>query len=92
MTLLLYVRQVPKEYLDRFAFVRDDEPRCRAQTARVYPGAAPGAYSCRRQYRAMVNLLDDVVARLEDKLRARGMSVSWSWPRLFIRGILCAHP
>ena len=36
------------------AEVTDDEPHCRAQTARVYPGAPPGEYSCRRQYRAMV--------------------------------------
>jgi arylsulfatase A-like enzyme len=65
--------QVPKDQLDKFAFVTDDETACQAQTAYIYPGSGPSDYRCRAQYLAMVNLLDGVLGNITDTLKAKGM-------------------
>ena len=41
----------------------------------VWPGfnASTAGYSCRRQYHAMVNLLDGVVAEITDALVSKAM-------------------
>eukprot|EP00927_Polykrikos_kofoidii_P044750 TRINITY_DN38633_c0_g1_i1.p1 TRINITY_DN38633_c0_g1~~TRINITY_DN38633_c0_g1_i1.p1 ORF type:complete len:617 (-),score=75.20 TRINITY_DN38633_c0_g1_i1:393-2033(-) len=66
--------QVPAAYLDKFSFIGDDEGQCRQQTANVLPeNPINFTFSCRRTYRAMVNLLDGVLGRLVGKLKARGL-------------------
>jgi len=66
--------QVPQEYLQKFAFVQDDEGECNAQTPNVLPENPPGfKFSCRRQYRSMVNMLDELLGKVEAKLRQKGL-------------------
>ena len=74
--------QVPKPYLDKFAFMKPtDETACYTQsqagftpmTTEVYPGFGndQADYSCRAQYAAMINFLDDNVAALVATLKAK---------------------
>ncbi|KAG7374800.1 twin-arginine translocation pathway signal protein [Nitzschia inconspicua] len=66
--------QVPQEYLDRFDFMSDDETMCNAQTSTVIgPDDTAPKYSCRKQYHAMVKVLDDIIGTLVDRLKDRGM-------------------
>jgi len=70
--------QVPQEYLDKFDFITNDSQLCRAQTENIVPAdnhnhPQPPVYSCRKQYRAMVNLLDDIIGKLVGKFRERGL-------------------
>jgi arylsulfatase A-like enzyme len=75
--------QVPKEYLQQFDFITatDDGDRCRVETANVYPenDQQPVRISCRKQYRAMVHLLDDMIGKVVDRLVKRNM-----WDNLLI--------
>lgn len=66
--------QVPQAYLDKFQF-DDDETICRSQTPRILsPNATHDApFSCRKQYHAMVNLLDDILASIEKELQEAGL-------------------
>lgn len=67
--------QVPKEYLDQFDFIttNDDEDQCRVETSNVFPKneKQPARISCRKQYRAMVHLLDDMIGKVVDRLRKK---------------------
>lgn len=68
--------QVPKDYLDKFDFMEDDDAECQAQTGYIYPpdeDALPPKFSCRKQYHAMVNLLDDLVGSLVHEFKAQGL-------------------
>lgn len=67
--------QVPQNYLDRLDFIEDDTDMCKAQTPNILPPSEvpPPPFSCRRQYRAMVALLDDIIGNLTKSLRDRGM-------------------
>jgi len=66
--------QVPEEYLEKFSFMQDDEGQCHAQTPNVLPIDPPTfTFHCRRQYRGMVNLLDDIVGKVVSKLKAKGL-------------------
>lgn len=61
--------QVPKKYLDKFNF-GNDQAACSAQTPSI--GADPKKdpkFSCRNQYHAMVNLLDDIIDTLTTELK-----------------------
>jgi arylsulfatase I/J len=71
--------QVPKAYFDKFAFMKDtDETQCITQsmegftpmTSEVYPGFGniTENYSCRAQYAAMINLMDDNIGELVQAL------------------------
>lgn len=66
--------QVPQEYLDRFDFDNDEEI-CQAETPRILsPTAKSDApFSCRKQYHAMVNLLDDILKSLVEELQQAGL-------------------
>jgi arylsulfatase A-like enzyme len=69
--------QVPQSYLDQFDFMENhnDEAMCEAQTANILRPDAPNQppYSCRKQYRAMVKLLDDILGSLVERLKQNGM-------------------
>jgi arylsulfatase A-like enzyme len=69
--------QVPQAYLDKFDDddFSDDETVCRAQTPRILgPNATKDAnFSCRKQYHAMVNVLDDILASLVEELEQAGL-------------------
>lgn len=72
--------QVPQAYLDKFDFMDNDEDLCRAQTQYIVPPSrlgnhspGPPKYSCRKQYHAMVNLLDDVVGELVEEFKSAGL-------------------
>jgi arylsulfatase A-like enzyme len=72
--------QVPRTYLDKFDFMDNDEELCKAQTPYILPPSrhvnhtpAPPRYSCRKQYHAMVNLLDDVVGELVEEFKSAGL-------------------
>jgi len=65
--------QVPEEYLDKFPFVKNDEEHCHVQTQYVNPSNS--SFSCRKQYRAMVNLLDDQIGKLVAKLRVKAFGM-----------------
>jgi arylsulfatase I/J len=66
--------QVPQEYLDQFDFMDNDESMCKAQTSTIVgPDDKPQKYSCRKQYHAMVKLLDDVIGSIMDRLKHHGM-------------------
>ncbi|KAL3938478.1 MAG: hypothetical protein SGARI_001731 [Bacillariaceae sp.] len=66
--------QVPEEYLDQFDFMDNDEAMCQAQTSTIVgPDDKPKKYSCRKQYHAMVKMLDDVVGSLVERFKAHGM-------------------
>lgn len=67
--------QVPQSYLDDFAFMDadgTDEKICQEQTANILgPNHTHDAppYSCRKQYHAMVKLVDDIIGSLVDRLK-----------------------
>lgn len=69
-----YPLQVPKAYLDKFAFMGDDEGACNATVPYVYPGAPRGApLRCRAMEAALMALLDDAVGAVAGALRAGGL-------------------
>ena len=69
-----YPLQVPKDWLDRYAFMGNDEGACNATVPYVYPGAPPGApMRCRAQGAALMGLLDSIVGNYTDALKARGV-------------------
>lgn len=66
--------QVPQSYLDQFDFIENDEGLCQKQTDNIVgPNSTAPPYSCRKQYHAMVKLLDDILGSLVDRLKERGM-------------------
>lgn len=69
--------QVPQSYLDQFAFMDEegtDEAMCQAQTSYIVDKSQPQPkYSCRKQYHAMVKLMDDIIGRLVDRLKQHNM-------------------
>ena len=67
--------QVPQSYLDQFDYIEDDEGMCEGKTYDVTgPNqTAPPPISCRKQYHAMVKLLDDILGSLVDRLKEHGM-------------------
>ena len=69
-----YPLQVPKAYLDKFAFMGDDEGACNATVPYVYPGADPAQpLRCRAMEAALMALLDDAVGSAADALKASGL-------------------
>ncbi len=66
-----YPLQVPRAYLDKFAFMTDDESACNATIPYIYPNST-GPFRCRAQESALINLLDDVVGGIVDALVTRG--------------------
>jgi arylsulfatase B len=67
--------QVPEAYLDKFDFMTNDSEYCQAQTENILPkkDTQPKTFSCRKQYHAMVNLLDDILGQLVEQLKAQDM-------------------
>lgn len=66
--------QVPKKYLDQFDWMDDDEDMCKAQTHTIVgPDDKTPKYSCRKQYHAMVKLLDDILGSLVERLKYHSM-------------------
>eukprot|EP00934_Nitzschia_sp_Nitz4_P000146 Nitzschia sp. Nitz4//scaffold248_size28759//7765//8979//NITZ4_008106-RA/size28759-processed-gene-0.13-mRNA-1//1//CDS//3329543983//146//frame0 len=69
--------QVPPKYLEKFDGVippASDEPLCRAQTPNIFPlNQTQPNFSCRKQYHAMVTLLDDIVGEIVDELKTAGL-------------------
>jgi arylsulfatase A-like enzyme len=66
--------QVPQEYLDQLDFMTNDESFCQAQTSTVIgPNDTTPKFSCRKQYHAMVKVLDDIIGSLVDRLKEHGM-------------------
>jgi arylsulfatase B len=70
--------QVPQSYLDQFDNMEDDQGYCAAQTPNILPvnQTQPAKPQCRKQYHAMVKLLDDIIASLVDRLKKRRIP-SW---------------
>jgi len=64
--------QVPKDVLDKFSWMEDDEGRCHVQTSYIYPNFT-GPYKCRQTYHAMVNLLDGVIGQIINSLHQKDM-------------------
>lgn len=67
--------QVPEQYLNRFSFITQDQGRDCANADGDVPNVLmkerqpPGfKFHCRRQYRATVNLLDDIIGHVAQKL------------------------
>jgi arylsulfatase A-like enzyme len=73
--------QVPKEYLDKFDFMQNDENHCEVKTSNVLPSGQvqPPIIKCRKQYRAMIHLLDDMIGSITQRLKDRDM-----WDNLLI--------
>lgn len=67
-----YPLQVPRAYLDLFAFMTDDETACNATVPYIYPNATE-PLRCRAQEAALMYLLDGAVGRVVDALAARGL-------------------
>ena len=70
--------QVPQEAFEKTQLDPSvgDVTSCSDATGAVWPGFVNGTnvtYSCRRQYHAMVNLLDGVVEKIQTQLVAKGM-------------------
>jgi len=66
--------QVPQAYLDQFDFMDNDEELCKAQTKNILsPDKQSPLYSCRKQYHAMVKVLDDILGSLVDRLKHHGL-------------------
>lgn len=65
---------VSEEAYNNHSWVDDDEPRCsfRFYGDTVWPGA-PANYSCRRQYQAMLTLLDARIGSIVDALTVAGL-------------------
>ena len=69
-----YPLQVPREWLERYAFMGDDEGSCNATVPYIYPGSSPASqpFVCRQQGAALVGMLDEIVGNLTDAIKARG--------------------
>lgn len=66
--------QVPRSYLDQFDFMDDDEGMCQGKTFDIVgPNRTDPPYSCRKQYHAMIKLLDDILGSLVDRLKEHGL-------------------
>ena len=66
--------QVPQDYLDKFDFIEEDSQYCQAQTPNILPrNQSQPPFSCRKQYHAMVHLLDDILGQLVDQFKAKGL-------------------
>jgi arylsulfatase A-like enzyme len=66
--------QVPESYLEQLDWMDNDEDMCQAQTKNIVgPQDNTTKYSCRKQYAAMVQLLDDILGNLVDRLKHHGM-------------------
>ena len=63
--------QVPESYRKKFD-LDDDESQCRAQTTDVNP-SYDGDFKCRSTYNAMINLLDDIVGDIVQKLKDKNV-------------------
>ena len=68
---------LPESAFEAFANITDDEPGCEARFYgdAMWPGGSPNStkFSCRRQYQAMLSLLDAKVGAIVDALKARGL-------------------
>lgn len=64
--------QVPRDVLAQWNWTTDDESACSAQTPYIFPGSTLADYACRRQYSAMVGLLDGVLGDVTAAIRAKG--------------------
>ena len=66
--------QVPQSYLDQFDFIDNDEGHCREQTENIVgPNHTQPPYSCRKQYHAMVKLLDDIIGSIVERFKQHGL-------------------
>jgi len=72
--------QVPEQYLNRFSFMTNDQGRDCANADVDVPNVlmkerqpVEFEFNCRRQYRATVNLLDDIIGFVSQKLMEKGM-------------------
>lgn len=74
--------QVPQSYLDDFEFMDhediefEDGTACSAQTHTITDPTQKHSqpkFSCRKQYHAMVKLLDDILGRLVEKFKTLGL-------------------
>ena len=77
-----YPLRVPRAWLSKYDYMRDDEGACNATTAPfIYPGApAAQPYVCRQQGAALIGMLDEIVGNLTDAIKAKG----WWDETLFI--------
>ncbi|CAB9504225.1 Arylsulfatase B [Seminavis robusta] len=69
---------VPQSYLDQFDFMDDDAyddgDACKFKTYTIVgPGKKQPKHSCRKQYHAMVKLMDDILGSLVERLKRHGM-------------------
>ena len=68
---------LPKAAFDAFAWVEDDEPACSARFYgdAMWPGGGDNAtaFSCRRQYQAMLSLMDAKVGQVVDALVSKDL-------------------
>jgi arylsulfatase B len=67
--------QVPQEWYDAVGPTTDDEAACGDDFPWVWPGAPRSVIACRRQYLALVALMDSVVGNVTAAMKAKG----W-WP------------
>jgi arylsulfatase B len=74
--------QIPEEWYDRYE-TTDDEPGCGSKIPFVWPGANSSVLACRRQYVAMVGLVDEIVGNVTDALKAKGV---WDETLLWFSG------
>lgn len=72
--------QVPEQYLNRFSFITQDQGRDCANAEVDVPNVLMKErqpddfkFHCRRQYRATVNLLDDIIGHVAQKLIAQDL-------------------
>lgn len=70
--VLRWPLQVPQEWYDKFDFVEDDEAACGDDIPYVWPGANTSVLSCRRQFQAMLAIVDEVVGNVTAMLQAKG--------------------
>ena len=77
-----YPLRVPRAWLSKYDYMRDDEGACNATTAPfIYPGApAAQPYVCRQQGAALIGMLDEIVGNLTDAIKVKG----WWDETLFI--------
>jgi arylsulfatase B len=64
--------QVPEDWYNKFLDVENDETDCGDKIPWVWPGANKSVLSCRRQYVAMVSLVDEIVGNLTSIIKAKG--------------------